>query len=60
MQQLNLGRKEETVMINNYEVPEAVEIGRAQDVILGSSKLVNIFFDGPEQEPRQTDQADDE
>jgi hypothetical protein len=47
-------------MINHYEVAEVVEIGKAQDVILGSSKLVNIFYDGPEQEPRQTESADDE
>lgn len=47
-------------MINNYEVPEVVEIGRAQEVILGSSKLVNIFYDGPDQDPRETETADDE
>jgi hypothetical protein len=45
---------------NNYEVPEVVEIGRAQDVILGSSKFVQIFDDGPDQDKRQTETADDE
>lgn len=47
-------------MANNYEVPEVVEIGRAQDVILGSSKLVQIFPDGPDQDPRATEMAEDE
>jgi hypothetical protein len=49
-----------TVMINNYEVPEVVEMGRAQDVILGSSKLVEIFPDSADQDWRETDMADDE
>ena len=30
--------------MNNYEVAQIVEIGRAQDVILGSSKLVPLVF----------------
>jgi len=48
-------------MINNYEVPEIVEIGRAQDVILGSSKAVLIYDDSPFQpEQRETEMADDE
>jgi|GEM_PF-1414202 hypothetical protein len=47
-------------MINHYEVPEVVEVGRAQDVILGSSKLVPIFPDSPDQEWRETEMADDE
>jgi hypothetical protein len=47
-------------MSNHYEVAEIVEIGRAQDVILGSSKLVNNFYDGPDQLPRETITADDE
>lgn len=48
-------------MINNYEVPEVVEMGRAQDVILGSSKFVLIFDDSPFQpDQRETDMADDE
>lgn len=46
-------------MINHYEVAEIVEIGRAQDVILGSSKVLEIFDDGPVQ-PRRDDTADDE
>jgi hypothetical protein len=47
-------------MINNYEVAEVIEIGRAQDVILGSSKLINRVFDGVEQPPRETEAEDDE
>lgn len=47
-------------MINNYEVPEVVEVGRAQDVILGSSKLVDLFPDSPEQGWRESEMADDE
>ncbi len=47
-------------MINNYEVAEVVNVGRAQDVILGSSKLAPIFDDSPEQGLRETDMADDE
>lgn len=47
-------------MINHYEVPECVEVGRAQDVILGSSKLVEKFPDSTDQDWRETDMADDE
>jgi hypothetical protein len=47
-------------MTNHYEVAEIVEIGRAQDVILGSSKLLEIFDDGPVQPRRETETADDE
>ena len=47
-------------MINNYEVPEVVEVGRAQDVILGSCKLCPIFPDGSGQPYRQMEQEDDE
>ena len=47
-------------MPNNYEVPEVVEIGRAQDVILGSTKVLQIFPDGPDQDPRDTEMAEDE
>lgn len=47
-------------MTNNYEVPEVVEIGRAQDVILGSSKLVEIYPDSADQDWRETDMAEDE
>ena len=47
-------------MKNNYEGPEVMEVGRAQDVILGSSKLVPIFDDSPDQTFRETEMADDE
>lgn len=56
----DLRKEENTAMINNYEVPEVVEMGRAQDVILGSSKLVEIFPDSADQDWRETDMADDE
>lgn len=45
--------------MNNYEVPEVVEIGRAQDVILGTNKLVQVFPDSPNQ-PDREDMTDDE
>jgi len=47
-------------MTNNYEVPEVLEVGRAQDVILGSSKLVQVFEDSPDQGYRESEMADDE
>jgi hypothetical protein len=47
-------------MINHYETAEIVEIGRAQDVILGSSKLVEIYPDSVDQDFRETETADDE
>ena len=47
-------------MINDYEVPEVVEMGRAQDVILGSSKLIPIFPDSPFQCFRENEIADDD
>ena len=47
-------------MINHYEVAEIIEIGRAQDVILGSSKLVEIYPDSADQDFRETETADDE
>ena len=46
--------------MNNYEVAEIVEIGRAQDVILGSSKLVNEFDDGIDQPKREFVMAEDD
>ena len=41
-------------MINNYEMPEVVEMGRAQDVILGESKIEPNFPDSPNQPERDT------
>ena len=46
-------------MINNYEVPEVVEIGRAQDLILGDSKADPVYPDSPGQ-PLRDDMTDDE
>jgi len=47
-------------MRNDYEVPEVNEIGRAQDVILGSTKTINIVDDGAAQPKRLSSQLDDE
>ena len=47
-------------MINHYEVADVVEIGISRDVILGSSKLVPIYPDSPDQGERETETADDE
>ena len=46
--------------MNNYEVPEVVEMGKAQDVILGLGKLLQIVFDSPSQPDRDPDMNDDE
>jgi hypothetical protein len=48
-------------MLNHYEAPEVVEIGRAREAILGSQK--NVLFtvdDSPSSIPRETESADDE
>lgn len=47
-------------MTNHYEVAEIVEIGRAQDVILGSSKLVEVYPDSTDQDWQEFETADDE
>lgn len=47
-------------MINNYEVAEILEIGRAQDVILGDPKLVQLVFDSPVEPDRNIEASDDE
>jgi hypothetical protein len=47
-------------MLNNYEVAEIVEVGKAHDVILGSSKLVDNVQDSPFQDYRETIIEDDE
>ena len=46
-------------MSNKYEVPEVFEMGRPQDVILGSTKLP-IFPESPAQCFRETEMVDDE
>jgi hypothetical protein len=56
----NLGGKEESIMRNNYESPEVNEVGRAQDVILGSTKDINIVEDGASQPKRLSEELDDE
>jgi hypothetical protein len=46
-------------MTNNYEVPEVHEMGRAQDVILGTNKLWPFYPDSPG-EPEREQMTDDE
>ena len=46
--------------MNNYEVAEIVEIGKAHDVILGGTKDVPIFDDSPGEGRRETFAQDDE
>jgi hypothetical protein len=45
--------------MNNYEVAEIVEIGRAQDVILGATKFVPLEDDSPPLR-NQVEQQEDE
>jgi len=47
-------------MINNYEVAEIVEVGKAHEVILGSSKLLPVVDDSPFQNFRENEMAEDE
>lgn len=47
-------------MINNYEVPEVFEMGRAQDVILELGKLNPILPDSPGQPDFDPEMGDDE
>jgi hypothetical protein len=47
-------------MTNTYEVAEVMEIGRAQDVILGTSKVLQIVDDSPSQLLRDPDMSDDD
>jgi hypothetical protein len=46
--------------MNNYEVAEIVEIGKAQDVILGSTKFVPNEDDGIGVPRRETLEEEDE
>ena len=46
-------------MINNYEVPEVLEVGRAQDVILGANKLVPVYPDSVDQDRREQMEDDE-
>jgi hypothetical protein len=55
-----LKERRNTAMINNYEASEVAEVGRAQDVILGSSKFIELFDDGTGQPKRETEMAEDE
>lgn len=46
--------------MNNYEVAEIVEIGKAHDVILGASKFVERVDDSPLQGLREFPIEEDE
>jgi hypothetical protein len=46
--------------MNNYEVAEIVEIGRAQDVILGATKFVPLEDDSPGLPKRESIEEEDE
>ena len=45
--------------MNNYEVPEVVELGRAQDVVLGTLKSWPVYPESPG-EPEREQMTDDE
>ena len=47
-------------MTHHYEAAEIIEIGSAQDVVLGSSKGPVIFDDSPSETYRETVAEDDE
>jgi hypothetical protein len=47
-------------MINNYELAEIAEVGKAHEVILGSSKVLPLVDDGPGQPRRESEMEDDE
>ena len=47
-------------MLNNYEVAEVVEIGKAQDVILGNPKLNPVIDESPIQEWRDLTSTEDD
>jgi len=51
--------REQSVMMNRYEASEVIEIGKASDQILGSSKGL-IFDDGPAQPKRNEPTSDDD
>ena len=55
----NLKERRNTT-VNNYEASEVAEIGRAQDVILGSSKLIQEYDDGVGQPKREMEMAEDD
>lgn len=46
--------------MNNYEAPEVAEVGRAQDVILGSLKFMQEYDDGIGQPKREFEMEDDD
>jgi hypothetical protein len=53
-------KKGGSAMNNNYEAPEYIEIGKAQDIILGAPKGDFLIPDSPGQDPRESTATDDE
>jgi hypothetical protein len=53
-------RERRKTTVNNYEASEVAEIGRAQDVILGSSKFIWTYDDGIGQPKRETQMEEDD
>ena len=47
-------------MINNYEVAEVMEVGKAHDVILGGQKFFHVLDDSPIQERRDPEEMQDD
>lgn len=47
-------------MLNDYEVAEIVEIGKAHDVILGNPKLNPVIDESPVQEWRDPFSTEDD
>jgi hypothetical protein len=52
--------KRRSIMTNQYEVPEVVEIGNASDLILGTDKFLPLVPDSPGQPNRTDSMSDDE
>ena len=47
-------------MKNNYEIPEVNEIGKAHDVILGSTKEINFVDDNVGAPKRLSEELNDD
>jgi hypothetical protein len=55
-----LKERRNATMTNNYEASEVAEVGRAQDLILGSSKFIELWDDGTGQPKRETEMVEDD
>jgi hypothetical protein len=49
-----------SIMTNQYEVPEVIEIGNASDLILGTDKFLPLVQDSPGQPWRAESMSDEE